>query len=238
MRPQRHASAVRRTAIACVLLLPLLAGCANPAAQTGNAATAATGDNPTQGTAFTSQCPGHYHVTFALFVPGADGSPTRVDFQSPKTPDGAPYYDLQSAYGGGGDPRMTIGLHMHQQGGEVGAAALGPFQWHMEGGCVNVEQALAAVEADVDTDGWTLTGGHGQVPGQAGRFQATPDAPLRWFVQAHTDTDTWDWREVPWGTLAGAQMRDGSSLVGALGHYTDAQVQAMESQVPAPSSRQ
>jgi len=186
-------------------------------------------------------CPDpHWHATFALFKPGPEGEPVRVDFASPRsvTNPSLHYYDFSSTRAGG-DVLQSATLHMHQTGEEVGSTALGPSQWHMEqnGKCIGVKRGLHVVEVEASEDELELFGAHSQVPGQAGAFEATAASPLRWWLQTEESCNVWTWREVSWGKLANYQLQDGESFLGALGNYTPEQVTEMQAQIPAPISR-
>ncbi|MFO1532512.1 MAG: hypothetical protein ABR562_02250 [Thermoplasmatota archaeon] len=183
-------------------------------------------------------CPDpHWHATFGLFIPGADGAPERVDFASERTTTGLHYYDWDAHNAGTGDPYLSPTLHMHQAGTsqETGSADLGPAQWHMEnpGKCIGVKSGLHVIEVDASDSSLNLWGEHKQVSGQFGTFEANETSQLRWFLQTAQGT----WSETTWSDLKNHQMQDGESFMGALGHYTDAQIQSMESQIPAPISR-
>jgi len=188
-------------------------------------------------------CPNpHWHATAGIFIPGPTGQPELVDFSSPRTPDGAHnYYDYTSTQVYHGDPNFSLTLHMHQDASsaESGPANVGPFQWHMEhdGVCIGVKAALQVLEISATSNSLDLEGAHHQVPNQSGTFTATGNQTLRWFVQSDDGNCDWAWHEWSWDKVKGHQMQDGESLVVALGHYSDAQVQQMEHQVPAPISR-
>ncbi|MFO1532675.1 MAG: hypothetical protein ABR562_03105, partial [Thermoplasmatota archaeon] len=94
---------------------------------------------------------------------------------------------------------------------------------------------LHVVDVDATADSLKLYGGHDQVAGQHGAFTSAPDLPLRWWLQSKAD-GAWAWHETPWADLKDHQMRNGESMLGALGRYTDAQVATMQAQVPAPAS--
>ena len=192
---------------------------------------------PPRGTSTEPQpCPTHWHATFAVFIPGTGGSPLRVDFASPRTPNGHPYYDLGSSTAGG-DAKMTYALHMHQSGGESSGAQLDQAQWHMEAStCTFVGEALHIVDVDVSNETLRLSGGHTQVTGQSGTFAVTAASPLRSWLQTENGT-AWQWSERPWSEVSGHQMRNGEALLVALGSYDDAQVAFMQSQVAAPATR-
>lgn len=179
-------------------------------------------------------CPDpHWHATAAIFLPGMQ----RVDFAAPRSVSGMPYYDWDTHLKKEGNPRFSTALHMHQSATspETGSALVGAAQWHMEnnGKCVSVENALRILEIDASEDSLTLTGGHEQVTGQSGTFTANATSPLRWWVQAVDGT----WDERTWSEVSGYQLKDGESLLIALGNYDDAQVAQMQSQIPAPISR-
>lgn len=184
----------------------------------------------------TSDCvDGHWHATFGIFLPGKDGAPERVDFLSPKTPNGLHYYDYNSV-GQGGDAQFSPALHMHESGTELVADQYGPAQWHMEqpGKCVTVKQALHIVEADADSSSLNLWGAHEQVPGQSGTFSTNETSQMRFWVETHDGCNAWGWHEWTWNQVKGHQMQWGESLLVALGHYTPEQVTTMQAQIPVP----
>lgn len=178
-------------------------------------------------------CPGHWHATFAVYVPGANGQPQRIDMASPVSPNGVPYYDLSGAAG------MGLAVHMHQSANsmETGSSALGPVQWHFEqdGTCVGVRAALHAIEIDATASSLHLYGGHAQVH-QDGTWTANATARLRFFVETKANGN-WTWQERTFDQVKAYQLPDGSSLLVALGNYTDAQIKQMETTLPAPVSR-
>jgi hypothetical protein len=177
------------------------------------------------------ECPGHWHATFAVYVPGPNGAPQLVDMASPRAPNGNAYYDLS---GGAG---MGLAVHMHQSGAEKGSEALGPTQWHFEhdGTCVGVKSALHAVEIDASADSLKLYGGHAQAH-QEHTWEANETAKLRWFVETQVGGN-WTWQERTWSEVKSYQLPDGSSLLVTFGNYSDAQVKQMEAQVTPPISR-
>lgn len=183
-----------------------------------------------------SHCPDpHFHATFAIFIPASSG-PERVDFASPR--DGQlVYYDFPTARQGKGATRMSVGVHMHQTGQEVGSAALGPSQLHMEqsGICVSVTEALESVEVGLAEGTLRLWGGHAQAD-QEGTWTARGDERLRFWVESRA-AQGWAWTERAWADVRGYQLQDGEALLVAFGDYTDSQVATMKSQVPAPMSR-
>jgi hypothetical protein len=190
---------------------------------------------PTRG----QECPDpHWHATFAVFLPGEDGSPRRVDFAAPEAEPGLAYYDYDASVRGGA-PDFDAAVHMHQGGYEAGPEGLGPAQWHFErkGRCVPVQAALLAVDVEVVDGGLDLTGGHQQVAGQAGRFEPAPGESLRFWVEEDTACGEWEWRETDWAMVRGRQLADGDALLVALGDFTDEQVAEMQDGVPAPMSR-
>ncbi|MEA3202740.1 MAG: hypothetical protein QOI63_406 [Thermoplasmata archaeon] len=177
------------------------------------------------------ECPGHWHATFEVYVPGAHGEPVRVDMATPRALNGNAYYDLS---GGAG---MGLAVHMHQSGAEQGSAALGPAQWHFEqdGTCVGVKSALHAIEVDATATSLKAYGGHAQVH-QDQTWEANATARLRWFVETQV-AGNWTWQEKTWDQVKSYQLPDGASLLVALGDYTDAQVQGLEKGIPPPISR-
>lgn len=177
------------------------------------------------------ECPGHWHGTFAVYVPGPGGQPSLIDMASPKAPNGAHYYDLS---GGAG---MGLSIHMHQSGAERGSEALGPTQWHFEqdGTCVGVKAALHSIEIDATEDSLRVYGAHEQA-NQDRTWKANDTATLRWFVQTLSGGN-WTWQERTWSEVKGYQLPDGASLLVAFGNYTDAQVKQMQDRLIAPISR-
>lgn len=177
------------------------------------------------------ECPGHWHGTFAAYVPGEHGEPVQVDMASPRSPNGVPYYDLSGA------AEMGLALHMHQTGSERGLAAHGPSQWHFEqdGTCVGVKSALHVVEMDATASSLKLFGAHAQV-GQDHTWTANETAKLRWFVETKVDGN-WTWEERTFSQVRSFQLPDGAKLLVALGSYTDAQIQQMQGRIPDPISR-
>lgn len=177
-------------------------------------------------------CPGHWHATFEVYVPGPNGQPQRIDMASPRAPNGAAYYDLNS--GGAG---FGLEVHMHQSGPEAGDAAQQPAQWHFEKDtvCVGVKTALHAVEIDASATGLHIYGAHAQVH-QDHDWTVNATNQLRYFTQT-LQNGTWTWQEKTWDQVKSYQLPDGSSLLVAFGNYTPEQIKAMQAHVPAPLSR-
>jgi hypothetical protein len=177
-------------------------------------------------------CPGHWHTTFAVFVPNPDGSPQRVDFASPRAANGRNYYDLS---GGAG---MGMSMHMHQEGDERGTEAHGPAQWHLEqeGICVSLRSALRSVEIEAREGYLRLYGAHAQV-GQAATWEDNGEQVLRTWIQQDTGGFNYAWSEVDAGDALRRNLQDGESVLVAFGDYDDSQVRAMQSVIPPPISR-
>lgn len=178
----------------------------------------------------------HWHVTLGLYVADAAGQPQRVDFTAPKTQSGHTYYDFDSTRLHGGAPDFDLSVHMHQNQAspESGLASVAAAQIHLEdaGRCATLESALGKLDVEAAADGWTLTGAHDQVRGQAGTHTGT----VRWWLQAQDGCD-WTWNEKAWAEVAGHQLQDNEAVLGSVGDYTAEQVAAMQASVPAPSSR-
>ncbi|HUR62620.1 MAG TPA: hypothetical protein VM286_09690 [Candidatus Thermoplasmatota archaeon] len=178
------------------------------------------------------ECPGHWHATFNVFVPGPDGQPKKVDMSTPVASNGAHYYDLSGGAGMGYD------VHMHQSGPEAGALDARPAQLHFEpvdNSCVSVKSALHAVEIDADASTLKLFGGHQQVQ-QDHTWTANGTAGLHYYLEAK-DGGNWTWSERSWDSLKGHQMQDGESLLVVFGNYPEATVRQLQAQVPDPMSR-
>ncbi|MFO1535926.1 MAG: hypothetical protein ABR586_09695, partial [Thermoplasmatota archaeon] len=177
------------------------------------------------------ECPTHWHATFAVHVPGPNGTLERVDMATPRALNGKAYYDLS---GGAG---MGFAVHMHQSGPEQGSGALGPTQLHFEqpGTCVTVKETLHALEMDAATHTLKLSGAHAQAH-QDHTWTDNGTARLRWFVQFESG-GAWEWQERAWAEVQGMQLPDGSSLLVAFGNPTAAQVAEMQAGIPAPISR-
>jgi hypothetical protein len=176
-------------------------------------------------------CPGHWHSTFEVFVPGPGGQPEKIDMATPRGANGAFYYDLS---GGAG---MAVAVHMHQQGAEAGAADARPAQWHFEpldSSCIGVKTALHAVEIDATATSLKLFGAHAQVH-QDRTWEANATHTLRLFVESKAN-GTWTWGERTWSSLKSHQMQDGERLLVAFGKYTPDQIDKMEKGVPLPQS--
>lgn len=179
---------------------------------------------------FSPKCPGHWHSTFGIFVPGQNGQPEQIDFASPRSarnPANA-YYQL------GDDPKMGLSLHMHQSGAEQGDASLGPAQLHYEtnGQCVGLADALEKLDVALGPTGLATSGGHAQV-GQANSWTANGNQTLTAWIQ-HTNGE---WQERPVEEVLDYQMKDGESVLIAFGNYTTAQVAGMQAAIPPPMSR-
>jgi hypothetical protein len=176
-------------------------------------------------------CPGHWHSTFEVYVPGPNGAPAKVDMATPRAPNGAAFYDLS---GGAG---MGLAVHMHQSGSEQGSQALGPAQWHFEqdGTCVGVKSALHAIEIDATATSLKLFGAHAQAH-QDHTWEANATAKLRWFTETK-ENGNWTWQERTWDQVKSYQLPDGAKLLVAFGNYSDEQVRQMEQIIPNPISR-
>ncbi|MEA3202743.1 MAG: hypothetical protein QOI63_409 [Thermoplasmata archaeon] len=215
-----------------LLLVAALAGCTVPAGtDTSPTASTSVSVHPTPTLAAGPECPGHWHATFAIYVPGAGGQPEVVDMASPRAASGNAYYDL------GGGAGMGLAVHMHQSGAERGRQDLGPTQLHFEqrGACTGVQAALHVVEADASATSLKLFGGHAQAH-QDRTWTANATATLRWFLQM-PEGGNWTWHESGFDQLKAEQLADGASLLVAFGDYTDVQVAAMQASIPAPISR-
>jgi len=186
-------------------------------------------------------CPDHWHGTFAVFTPtpgatasGGFDTPHRIDWNSPTSANGAPYYNY------GTDQAMSPTVHMHQSGPEQGSAALGPAQFHFEGGgkCIGIQNAFHVVDLSVST-------GHVAVDPNTPLAKANPGGPwndngnhtLHFFLESKDGSGQWVWSEKNFRDYEHYQMHDGESIMLAFGHYSDAQIKDMQSQVPSPSSR-
>ena len=179
-------------------------------------------------------CPGHFHATFGIFIPGDNGTFEKVDYASPRAPNGGAYYDFGNA------PGFSLSTHMHQSGAEQGSSALGPSQLHFEpptaNTCVPLEDVLDAIDVEVSDSRLELKGsGHAQMD-QDGTWQepGAGNETLRFFFQ---DRDG-DWSETPYSSWRSKQLPDGSSILIAFGSYSDAQIEQMKASIPAPISRQ
>ena len=182
----------------------------------------------------------HWHATFALFKEGPEGEPVRIDFSSQKTANGNIYYDFDSTRLYGGARAFDLTAHMHQDPNspETGDGSVARYQLHMEdaGKCTGVRAILRKVDVDAQADKWILTGPHAQV-GQAGTIQATPESPQRWWLQTHDACGVWTWHEKTFDEIRGYQLKDGESIIGAIGSFNETQVKSMQDSVPPPSSR-
>jgi hypothetical protein len=231
-----------RLPAAVLAAFALLAGCAAPhaPASTGTTmepSTADAGDTATAAEPAEPRCPGHWHATFAVYVPsGAYGEKPmkRIDFASPRAAGGGAYYDLANRAGG-----MGLAVHMHQSGAETGSQALGPAQWHFEkdGTCVSVQEALASVEVEAMPYNLRLYGAHAQTH-DAGTWVGNFTARVHLFTQEKGPDGAWTWKEGTYSGVIDRQLPDGASLLVAFGEtFTDAEVQAMEESIPPPVSR-
>jgi hypothetical protein len=175
-------------------------------------------------------CPGHFHSTFGIFVPGDNGTFEKVDFARPRAPNGGAYYDFGNA------PSFSLSTHMHQSGSEQGSAALGPSQLHFEpptaNHCVGLEDALEALEVKASSSKLELRGGHAQV-GQSGTWEAEGNQTLHLLVQDEKGA----WSTAKYSDWDGKQVPDGWSFLLAFGDYTDAQFDQMKASIPPPISR-
>jgi hypothetical protein len=173
-------------------------------------------------------CPGHFHATFGIFIPGENGTFEKVDFARPRAPSGRAYYD----FGSNGAP-FSLSTHMHQSGSEQGSSLLGPSQLHFEpptaNTCVPLEDVLHALEVEVSGSGIELKGGHAQV-GQDGEHRGT----VTFLFQDKDGT----WSNSTYSHWDGKQLPDGSSFLLAVGDYTAAQFDQMKASIPPPISRQ
>ena len=175
-------------------------------------------------------CPGHFHSTFGIFIPGENGTFEKVDFATPRAPNGGTYYDFGNA------PRFSLSTHMHQSGPEQGSSALGPSQLHAEpptaNTCVPLEKTLDAIDVDASDSRLELSGGHALVD-QDGTWTASGNETLRFFFQDKDGT----WSESKYSSWDDRQLPDGSSILIAFGDYTDEQIEQMKASIPPPISR-
>jgi hypothetical protein len=177
-------------------------------------------------------CPGHFHSTFGVFVPGDNGTFEKVDFAAPRAPNGGAYYDFGNA------PGFSLSIHMHQSGGERGTSEQGPSQFHFEpptaNTCVPLEDALDAIDVKLSDTRLELDGGHQQLD-QDGTWTepGSGNETVRFLVQ---DKDG-SWSEPSYSSWRGKQLPDGWSVLIAFGDYTDAQIEQMKASIPPPASR-
>lgn len=177
---------------------------------------------------FASGCPGHWHATFGVFVPDAEGQPVALDFASPIAGNGQRYYQLNV------DPKMSIAVHMHQSGAEQGNQHVAASQFHYEssGKCIGIKASLATLDVDVTTTSLTVDGAHGLA--QAGTWTEGSSGAVHVYLESQDATSkAWAWHEVPASEALGHQPGPGQSFMVAFGSYSEAQITAMESQVPA-----
>ncbi|MHB1261904.1 MAG: hypothetical protein ACYC2H_09345 [Thermoplasmatota archaeon] len=176
-------------------------------------------------------CPGHFHVSFGIFIPGDNGTFEKVDFASPRAGNGGAYYDFGNAAG------FSLSTHMHQSGAEQGSSALGPSQFHFEpptaNSCVPFEDALKAIEVEASNTRLELKGAHAQVD-QDGTWTASGNETLHVYFQDSAGV----WSESSYSAWKGKQLPDASSILLAFGSYTDAQVEQMKASIPPPISRE
>jgi hypothetical protein len=175
-------------------------------------------------------CPGHFHSTFGLFIPGDNGTFEKVDFARPRAPNGGAYYDFGNA------PTFSLSTHMHQSGSEQGSAALGPSQLHFEppvaNSCVALDDVLDALEAKASDSRLELRGGHAQV-GQSGTWTAEGNETIHFFVQDEKGV----WSKSKYSSWDDKQIPDAWAILLAFGDYTDAQFDEMKATIPPPISR-
>ena len=225
--------------VAVVGLAFLLAGCTSFAPTPDSNTSGATSGS---GEAIPPNllCPGHFHATFGVFVPSprsndpASDAAQRIDWASPQTASGAAYYDY------GTDPHLNASVHLHQRGPEQGNSALGPQQFHFEGGpCIGIRRAFAAIDLDVTATSMQVRAGTPlSTTNPTGPWQVAGDARLRLFVQERNATGAWAWAEHDVVPYLGYQLRDGDAMVLAFGHYSDEAIRQMEDAIPPPVSRQ
>lgn len=179
---------------------------------------------------FSAKCPGHWHATFGIYIPGPDGTPQRVDFASPRSEKNPAlaYYQL------GQDPKMRLSIHMHQSGSEQGAAELGPTQLHYEtnGACESLQDAMETLDVGLDATSLTLGGAHAQAH-QTGVWENAGNQTLQFWLQ----TTDGIWHDKLAAEMLGYQLKDGESTLIAFGNYSPQQVATMQNSIPAPMSR-
>lgn len=180
-------------------------------------------------------CPGHFHTTFGMFIPGENGSFEKVDFASPRAPGGRAYYD----FGGSGGAPFSLSIHMHQSGPEQGSSVLGASQLHFEpptaNSCVPLEDVMHALEVEASDSRLQLKGAHSQVD-QDGTWTESDGSneTVRFFFQDPRGA----WSESSYSAWKNKQLPDGSAFLLAFGDYTDAQIDQMKATIPPPMSRQ
>lgn len=179
------------------------------------------------------ECPTHWHATFEVYVPGANGKPELIDMASPRAANGGHFYDLNGGAGWG------LSVHMHQTGSEAGSdPRLYPTQLHYEpqdGSCVGVKSTLHAMEIDADASSLKLFGAHAQVH-QDKTWTVNATDSLHYYLDSKVGGN-WTWGEQSWSDLKGHQLRDGESLLVLFGNYTPDQVKQLQAGVPAPMTR-
>jgi hypothetical protein len=213
-------------------LLLSLAGCtapsdplSEPPAGSGSSTESSGVGAPASSAPGAVDCRGHRHATFAVFVPG-EGGMRRIDLGAPKDAQGRAYYQLGIA------PNMTVAVHMHQQGSEVGSSELATSQMHYEspGSCGTLDASLRSVDMVASDSGLTVAGAHGGV-GQAGQWAS--NATHRVHLSTRPAGDDCAWSTEPLAALAD-DVADGMSFLVAFGAPTPAEVAAMQATVPRP----
>ncbi|MES2154998.1 MAG: hypothetical protein V4510_07670 [bacterium] len=192
-------------------------------------------------------CPDHWHATQRVFVPdgmGSDGYdiPHTIDWNAPKNAANQIYYNY------GIDDAMSPTMHMHQSGPEQGSEALGPTQFHFEGNgkCIGIQNAYSEIDLSVDSHSVTVMQGTplyaANIKGTSleatgGHWEAGGNHTLRFFLETNVGNNTWAWSERSFDDYKHYQAHDMESFMVAFGHYSDAQLQSMMDQIPAPISR-
>lgn len=176
-------------------------------------------------------CPGHFHATFGIYIPDGNGSFEKVDFASPRAPNGGAYYDF------GNGPGFSLSIHMHQSGAEQGSSALGPSQFHFEpptaNTCVPLEDALQAIEVEATNSRLELKGAHAQMD-QDGTWTASGNQTLHVYIQDDQGT----WSESSYSAWEDKQLPDGYAILMAFGDYSEEQIEQMQAGIPPPISRE
>lgn len=183
--------------VALAMALLVLAGCQSP--PDGPTVSSSSASASASGPWAAAECPGHWHLSFDLYVNG-----TRVSYDHAA-------FTLEGRQG------MPVETHLHRGS---------DWQWHFEPPgqerCIPLSSALAHVDTQLAADQLVLDGTHAEL-GQAGTFQAGGGAVLE---ARHRVSGAW--ATILIGDLVGRQPEGGERIVVAFGPPSDAEWDAWQ----------
>jgi hypothetical protein len=211
-----------------VAFVVLLAGCSSAPPPGDDASPSIT---PSSGSVDPAACTGHRHATFGVAIPDANGTLQRLDLAAPRTSQGRAYYQLGIA------PRMTVAVHMHQNGPEAGDPEEQVSQMHYErDACATVAQSLHVLDVEASAARLQVGGLHAA----KGNWTTDGEQAVRVYLQRPVTTDdacVWIWQAVDAAQGLAHVVGNGESFLALFGQPSEADLSALESGIPPPMGR-